>query len=284
MSTNVVRAVLLTGATGGVGTVAARKLAERGFLVFAGVRRLDADLPNSPNIRPIQLDVTDERSIAAAAADLASQGVDALHGLVNNAGIIVQGPIELVPPDEMRRQFEVNVYGPAMLTRAMLPLLRAGHGRVVNLSAPTARVPGPFFGPISASKAAVQAISDALRLELEPWGIRVVIIEPGTLETQIFAKAATAAKKSMAAQPADQVLLYQQQIDTVAAALAKIKASPPSIAADAIVTALTARKPKPRYTVGPDVRLIGLISRLPLRTRDRMMRSVTGLAKLKLAD
>jgi NAD(P)-dependent dehydrogenase (short-subunit alcohol dehydrogenase family) len=170
-----------------------------------------------------------------------------------------------------------------MVTSAMLPLLRAGQGRVVNVSAPTARVPGPFYGPISASKAAVQALSDVQRLELERWGIRVVIVEPGTLETQIFAKAAAAAQKSMAAQPAERVALYQQQIDTVGAALAKIKPSSPSIAANAIVTALTARKPKPRYTVGPDVRLIGIVSRLPLNTRDRMMRSVTGLAKLKQA-
>lgn len=277
------RAVLLTGASGGVGLAATRALAERGYRVYAGVRNVNQFQAAGGDVHPIRLDVTDPESISAAVETVRAKGDTALAGVVNNAGIIIQGPMELVPADDLRRQFEVNVHGPAAVTKAFLPLLRRGRGRLINVTASTARIPGPFFGPISASKAALQALSDALRLELAYWDIPVVVLEPGALETQIFAKAAAAQQKAEAALSQDRIDLYAEQLRAVGAAMAKMKLSPPSILADAMVKALTVKKPRPRYKVGPDTRLVGVISRLPLSTRDGMIAGVMGIRKLHAA-
>jgi len=193
------RAVLLTGAGGGVGQATAKALADRGFRVYAGVRDHSGDLAQSPNVRTVQLDVTEPDSVACAVTEVLGDGCSALHGIINNAGVIVQGPLELVTPEELRYQFDVNVFGAAAVTQAFLPLLRAGHGRLVNITAASARVAGPFFGPVSASKAALQSLSDAQRLELAHWGLPVVVIEPGLLDTAIFDKSAAATAKSLAA-------------------------------------------------------------------------------------
>lgn len=269
------RSVLLTGANGGVGRVTARALADRGFRVYAAVRDDAGDLSEHPGIRVVHLDVTDPASIASAVKQVRADGVTSLHGVINNAGLIVQGPLELVTPERLRHQFAVNVFGAVEVTQAFLPLLRAGRGRLVNITAATARVAGPFFGPISASKAALQSLSDAQRLELAPWGVPVIVIEPGLLATSIFEKAA--ADKIPTPR---QTGLYEKQLEAVAASMGKAKPSSPTIVADAVLKALTARTPKPRYTVGPDTRLLGLLARLPLRTRDRLLASVMGLAKI----
>ncbi|MGF1430977.1 SDR family NAD(P)-dependent oxidoreductase [Kitasatospora sp. LaBMicrA B282] len=277
------RAVLVTGAAGGVGVATTRALLKAGFRVYAGIHSHTGDLPESPDVHVLKLDLTDPESIAAAVAAVRANGDNGLAGVVNNAGVIVQGPMELVPAEELQRQFEVNVYGPALVTRAFLPHLRRGKGRVVNITASTARVPGPFFGPISASKAALQALSDAQRVELAHWKIPVVVLEPGALQTEIFVKADAASQRAAAVQSPELVALYRDQLAAVGKAMAKIKPSSPTILADAIVKALTVGKPKPRYNVGPDTRLVGLVSRLPLRTRDRMISGVMGLNKIKPA-
>ncbi|MEY9909541.1 NAD(P)-dependent dehydrogenase (short-subunit alcohol dehydrogenase family) [Catenulispora sp. MAP12-49] len=277
------RTVLVTGAGGGVGRATTQALAERGFRVYAAVREPGGEVPRHPDVRTLRLDVTDPAGIADAAALVRSDGCTALHGIVNNAGIIVQGPLELVSPHDLRHQFDVNVFGAVAVTQAFLPLLRTGHGRLVNITAATARVAGPFFGPISASKAALQSLSDAQRLELAHWGLPVVVIEPGLIDTTIFSKAAAATAKAKAALSPAQLALYEAQVDAVDAAFAKSKPAAPEIVADAVVKALTARKPQPRYTVGPDTRLLGLLARLPLRTRDRLLAGVMGLNKIPAA-
>jgi NAD(P)-dependent dehydrogenase (short-subunit alcohol dehydrogenase family) len=277
------RAVLLTGAGGGVGVLAARALAERGLRVYAGTHREAPALDAIRGVRPFTLDVTDAASVADALARVQADGCDRLAGVVNNAGVIVQGPLELVPEAELQRQFDVNVLGAARVTRAFLPLLRAGSGRLVNVTAISARMPGPFFGPIAASKAALASISGALRLELAPWGIDVVEIEPGGAATEIFAKAASAAERSSAALPAEQVALYERQLAAFAAASAAMRLSSPTIIADAIVKALTVARPKPRYTVGRDARAMALIARLPIRARDRVVSRAVGLSKAPAA-
>ena len=277
--------VLLTGATGGVGLATIRTLAERGFRVYAGYRTdpgpLEAIATGDPaRVRPIRLDVTDAASVAAAAEAIAARAGGGLQGVVNNAGIIVQGPMELVPEEELRRQFAVNVFGPALVTRSFLPLLRRGRGRLVNVTAGTARVAAPFFGPISMSKAALASFSDVLRVELAQWRIPVVMVEPGAMTTEIFARADQAARKAAAAQPADRVALYQRHMEVFESALGAMKAGSPTLAADAILKALTDARPKARYTVGSDLRGIGLLATLPLRTRDRLVTRVLGLSKL----
>ena len=271
------KAVLVTGAARGGGLRICRALAARGFRVYAGVRGEPGELAALPGVRTVRLDLADAAGIEAAERELRESGEQELYGLVNNAGIIVQGPLELVPDPELRRQFEVNVFGPARLTQVFLPLLRAGHGRVVNVTAPTARLAAPYLGALSASKAALQALSDAWRVELEPFGIRVVIVEPGSMATDIFATAAAAAEKALAEVPETTIALYAERNAAVAAAGAKMKQHSPDHLADGVVKALTAADPRPRYTVGPDTRLVGLVARLPLRTRDRLVRRLFGL-------
>ncbi|MEY9933541.1 NAD(P)-dependent dehydrogenase (short-subunit alcohol dehydrogenase family) [Catenulispora sp. GP43] len=278
-----IRAVLVTGAGGGVGRATTQALTERGFRVYAAVHEPGGEPPQHPDVRTLRLDVTDPASVADAVAQVRNDDCTALHGIVNNAGIIVQGPLELVSAPDLRRQFDVNVFGAVAVTQAFLPLLRAGHGRLVNITAATARVAGPFFGPISASKAALQSLSDAQRLELAHWGLPVVVIEPGLIDTGIFTKAAATTAKAKATLSPAQRALYETQVGAVDAALAKSKPAPPAIVADAVVKALTARRPKPRYTVGPDTRLLGLLARLPLRTRDRLLAGVMGLNKIPAA-
>jgi NAD(P)-dependent dehydrogenase (short-subunit alcohol dehydrogenase family) len=274
------RAVLVTGAARGGGLLTCKALAERGFRVYAGVRGEPGAAAELPDVRTVRLDVADGESVEAALDAVRADGITELYGLVNNAGIIVQGPLELVPDEELRRQFEVNVFGPARVTRAFLPLLRAGRGRLVNITAPTARLPAPFLGALSASKMSLQGLSDVWRAELAHWGIRVVIVEPGAMRTEIFTTAAESADKMLAAQPAGQTALYRAQLDALGAAAAKMKLHSPDQLADAVVRALTAQRPRARYTVGPDTRLLGLLARLPLRTRDRLVLQVLGLAKI----
>lgn len=273
------RAVLVTGAGGGLGRELVRAFAERGYLVYAGVRS-PAGHPDleRPGVRLIQLDVTDPDSVTAAATTIADERGD-LQVLVNNAGVIVQGPLELVPDDELHRQFDVNVYGPARVLRAMLPLLRAAAGRVINISAVSARAGLPFNGPIAASKSALELLSDATRVELAPWRIPVVVIEFAALATDIFAKAELAAKDSLALADPARVALYRDRIAAVAKAFANQSPGPADRVVRVILKAAQARNPRPRYVVGLDARLFTAMLRLPARTRDRVLSRVLGLAK-----
>ncbi len=176
-------AVLITGASTGIGAACALHLDRLGFRVWAGVRRpSDGEAlvgQASRQLTPIILDVTDSNSIAAALAGVgAGAGGDSLAGLVNNAGIVVAAPVEILPIAELRTQLEVNVIGLVAVTQAALPLLRLGRGRVVNIGSISGRMATPVIGAYAASKFAVEALTDALRVEVQPWGIDVALIEP----------------------------------------------------------------------------------------------------------
>jgi NAD(P)-dependent dehydrogenase (short-subunit alcohol dehydrogenase family) len=276
------RAVLLTGAAGGVGRALTEALVGRGDLVYAAARRRDDPrLVGGPRVRPVALDVTDPASVARAAAEVAAaQEGRGLHAVVNNAGTIIQGPVELVAPADLRAQFDVNVVGPATVLGAFLPLLRAGRGRVVNISAATARVAVPMMGPISASKAALESLSDALRVELAPWGIPVSVIEPGAMETSIFAKAAAQADGAFAAVPAERRALYEPSLAAVAEANASTPLHPADTIVRPVLAALSARRPKARYVSGSDARALIMLAHLPVRTRDRVLARTLGLHRL----
>ncbi|WP_214413895.1 SDR family NAD(P)-dependent oxidoreductase [Sphaerisporangium fuscum] len=267
------RTVLVTGAAGGIGQAIVKALAAKDYVVLAGVRERTAALGGA---RQIVMDVTDPESVA----DAAEQVDGGLHAVINNAGVIVQGPLELVPPGELRRQFEVNTYGPTYVMQAFLPMLRAGRGRIINISAPTARVPLPFLAPISASKAALASLSDALRLELAAWGIPIVLIEPGTTSTPIFAKAEAAARAAAALAEPDRLALYGDHLARLAQAMAEQKPGSVEPVANAVVAAVEARNPKRRYVVG-DARLADLLTRLPVRLRERMVMSALGLTGVR---
>ncbi len=197
--------------------------------------------------------------------------------MVNNAGVIVQGPQELLPTEEWQRQFDVNVFGPVRVTRAFLPLLRRGSGRVVNISAPTAHVALPFLGPLSASKAALNSLSDAARIELAPWRIPVVVVEPGALETEIFSKSDAAARGALRNTDAQRMALYRDQLAAVEKAAATQRLGSVARAAQVVVRAVDATRPRTRYVAGADARSVGMLARMPVGLRNRLITSTFGL-------
>ncbi|GHO56114.1 SDR family NAD(P)-dependent oxidoreductase [Ktedonobacter robiniae] len=276
-------AVLITGAAGGIGAATARRLDASGFQVFAGVRRssdgekLQRDI--SARITPVLLDITDSVSVAQAAETVTRViGNAGLVGLVNNAGMIVEGPVELVPIEEVRKQFEVNVIGHIAVTQAFLPLLRKARGRIINIGAPTGLVSIPYLGVLSASKAALESVTDALRSELRPWGISVSIVEPAAMQTEIFQKSKASAQQAREQLPGELVQLYAPALAAVAKASASQPLENPDVVVAAIVQALTSRSPKTRYFAGRGLRMIAVLRLLPDRTRDGLLLRALGLA------
>ena len=181
--------VLITGASSGIGEACAVYLAHRGFTVFAAARRLQAlnDLSGlgGGRIHPIEMDVTDTDSISSGLKKIAKQTSTPLFGLVNNAGVSVLGPVERVGMEEWKRQYETNVFGLVQVTQAVLPQMREeGLGRIINIGSVAGRIVAPFFTPYASSKHDVEGISDGLRRELAPFGIRVSHIRPGFINTQ----------------------------------------------------------------------------------------------------
>lgn len=271
--------VLVTGAGGGIGTAATRALLERGVTVYAGVRGLPP--PGLGGAVPVTLDVTSSESVAAAAETIDErQGGRGLQAIINNAGVIVQSPVELISESELRRQFEVNVYGPIRVMQAFLPQLRIGAGRIVNISAPTARVAVPFAAPISASKSALAAVSDAARIELAQWNIPVVQVEPGATDTQIFAKADRTSADAMSTADAARIDIYRPALAAVADTVAAQRLEPLDAVVKAIVAATLDAHPKTHYVIG-GARTLALVARLPVGVRDRLLTRAMGLSKLE---
>jgi NAD(P)-dependent dehydrogenase (short-subunit alcohol dehydrogenase family) len=271
-------AVVITGASTGIGEACALLLDRRGFRVFAGVRR-DEDgvalrAKASACVTPVLLDVTDEVGVAAAAGAVrAALGGGGLAGLVNNAGIAVAAPLEFIPLDALRSQFDVNVIGQIAVTQAFLPLLRAGRGRIVNISSVAGRVSSPFFGPYSASKFALESLSDALRGELRSWGLHVTLIEPGTIATPIWEKSLAAADRLIGRLPPAAMEYYGKAIPAIrsGASMSGKTGVAPEVVARVVHRALTARRPKARYLVGKGARIIPLIAALPDGVRDVLL-------------
>jgi len=266
--------VVVTGASSGIGEACALRLDSLGFRVFAGVRKpVDGDALKSKaseRLTPVILDVTSEESIAGA---VRMAGDVPLAGLVNNAGIVVAGPLELVPMAMWRKQFEVNVLGQVAVTQAFLALLRAGRGRIVNMGSVAGRSALPYSGPYCSSKFALEGLTDSLRMELREWGISVSIVEPGAIRTPIWEKSLTGATESMSVVPAHLLELYRTMLAkmTAAAAQAEKHASPVEDVVKAVEHALTAAKPKTRYVVGSDAKMRMKLNYLPDRTIDSLI-------------
>jgi len=273
--------VVVTGASTGIGEACALHLDRLGFRVLAGVRKAeDGEALRkraSDRFRPVLLDVTDGDSIARAARE-----VGPVAGLVNNAGIVVAGPLEFLPLDDLRRQLEVNVIGQVAVTQAFLPALRAAKGRVVNIGSVSGLIATPFLGPYCASKFALEALTDSLRMELRPRGIRVSIVEPGAIATPIWEKSRAQASRVAAALPESGKELYATalaRMDEFTEALSK-KAIPAAEVARAVEHALTARRPKRRYLLGRRTRFeAGMFRLIPERWRDGVI-----LRALRLPD
>jgi NAD(P)-dependent dehydrogenase (short-subunit alcohol dehydrogenase family) len=268
--------VLVTGASSGIGEACALRLARSGWDVLAGVRA-DADAErlrgSTGGLEPVTLDVTEPASIAAAVDQL---GEGPLEGLVNNAGIAVSMPLEFLPLEELRRQLEVNLVGQVAVTQAFLPHLRSGRGRIVNVGSIAGRSSLPFLGAYAASKHGLEAVTDALRIELNPFGIEVVIVEPGTISTPIWRKGAERFQRLAAELPPDVATLYGERLAAFreAATAAARRAEPADEVAKVVERALSAERPKTRYLVGRDARRRAAVERLPDRLRDRVYERV----------
>ena len=268
--------VVVTGASTGIGAACALRLDKEGFHVLAGVRQAaDGDALQhaaSDRLIPMRLDVTDATAIATASQIVARAVGDAgLAGLVNNAGIAVTGPLEFLPIDQLRVQLEVNVIGQVAVTQALLPFLRMARGRIVTIGSISGRLAAPFFGPYSASKFALEALTDSLRGELRPWGIHVAIVEPGNIATPIWQKSLAAADTLIAQAPAEALRLYGPAIAGVRRYAANVRGIPADRVAKAVVHALTAQRPRTRYLVGRDARFAALVAHLPDHFRDWLL-------------
>jgi NAD(P)-dependent dehydrogenase (short-subunit alcohol dehydrogenase family) len=279
---------LITGASTGIGRASTLHLAAKGWTVLAGVRdpaageRLLAEAVSPGSVIPLPLEVTDSAQIAQAAARVEQEG--ALDALINNAGIGVGGPLELVSQEDLRRQFDVNVLAQVAVTQALLPALRRAHthrgtgGRIVFVASIGGRVATPFLAPYAASKHAIEAIGDALRVELRSSNIQVALLEPGSVATPIWDKARA---------DVDGVNIppeLQAQYGNVPAAIGKAledtarRAVSPELVARTIERALTARRMKSRYVIGRDAKAMLIARRLlPDHVFDRAIRRALGV-------
>lgn len=277
--------VVITGASTGIGAACALELDRRGFRVFAGVRS-EADgqrlqSRGSNRIVPIRLDVTDSEEIAAAGSLVGrSVGEAGLMGLVNNAGIVVAGPLEILPIEELRRQLEVNVIGQVAVIQAFLPLVRKARGRIVNMGSFNGRISAPYMAPYAASKHALDAISAALRVELRNWGIRVALIEPGSIATPIWEKSMAAGNALAASVSPETVAMYGADLDALLAATTRLAAAalPVERVVRAVVHALTSRRPRTRYPIGLSTKLLFRATKwIPDPIWDRIIKRALGL-------
>jgi NAD(P)-dependent dehydrogenase (short-subunit alcohol dehydrogenase family) len=255
-----VRSVLVTGASTGIGRATALRLDGSGWRVFAGVRKeVDAEslrAAASASLVPLILDVTEPEQIAAAAERIERESDGGLDGLVNNAGVAVPGPLETIPLDDLRHQLEVNLIAYVAVTQAMLPQIRRKQGRVVFLASIGGRIAFPFAGPYHASKFATEAIGDVFRQELRPWGIRVAIIEPGSIDTPIWERGQQKATEVEEKSPQTN-LLYGAAIEKFRKVIEDTaeRGIPPEKVAKAIAHALESKRPKSRYLVGLDAKV-----------------------------
>jgi NAD(P)-dependent dehydrogenase (short-subunit alcohol dehydrogenase family) len=270
-------AIVISGASTGIGADCAERLARDGFLVFAGVRS-DADAARvealHSNIRGLRLDVSDDASIAAAVVTVEASGA-VLRAVVNNAGIAIAGPLEFLPMAEIRRQFDVNFFGALAVTQAFLPQLRRSRGRVVFVGSISGRLAVPFIAPYSTSKFALHAAADALRVELAPSGMHVALVEPSSVKTPIWEKGRASRDQLLGLLPPQALEIYGKQIDAVFTATEGEERSgmPAARVTDAIVHAITAPKPNAYYLLGGPARAGSIIALLPPALRDRALRA-----------
>lgn len=271
--------VLVTGASRGIGRAIAEHLASRGWDVIAGVRtEADAEAVTAANpqrMSAVLLDVTNADQIAALSEALPAR----LDAVVNNAGVVVSGPMETVTSDEWRKQLEINVIGQLAVTRAVLPRLRESRGRIVFISSVNGRMSMPLIGAYAASKFAIEAAADALRMELRPWRIPVVVVQPAQTDTDMWRTADTIVLEAEAALSPEHRALYAKHIAGMKKSVpVSQRIAVPTAKVSAVVDeALTARRPRPRYIVGlaPKVQ-VALVTRLPTRVRDAVLRRVSG--------
>jgi NAD(P)-dependent dehydrogenase (short-subunit alcohol dehydrogenase family) len=275
--------VLVTGASSGIGQATALRMAAFGCHVYAGVRKPadGAALAEAAagELTPLLLDVTDPAQITSATEAIAGHVGDAgLAGLVNNAGIGIFGPLELVGIEQFRRQLDVNVTGQLAVTQAVLPMLRRARGRIVMVGSIGTRFTPPFIGPLAASKSALATLSTALRQELAPFDIRVVLIEPGSIRSEAVGKLDAEAQEVLRHVSADGRNLYQEAFLHLVGFFSTLhhKGSPPETVAKTVQHALTTPRPRASYLAGKNARRMALVAAvLPASAQDALRRRLS---------
>jgi NAD(P)-dependent dehydrogenase (short-subunit alcohol dehydrogenase family) len=279
------KTVVVTGASSGIGWASVSRLIQFGWRVFATVRKpADGEKLRSEfgaDLEPVTMDVTDRATVVAAAGQVTSQlhgrGLD---GLVNVAGIGMVRPVEYVTPGDLQQIFDINVFGQVAVTQAFLPLLRRARGRIVNISSVGAHIAIPFGSALNASKAAFGIISDALRLELRPFGVHVSVIEPGAIRTPAVEKTLGDIETVIANLPAEGAAQYGEIMRRFVTSGYKMEmnGSSPDVVAGAIHHALTARRPRIRYRVGKHAHILTALPRvLPERLLDALLLRMAGM-------
>lgn len=270
-------AVLITGASTGIGKASALLLDRSGYRVFAGVRQPEAGealrKEASSGLTPVIIDVTDPAQFSAAkeAVEDVLGPEPLLTALVNNAGICVAGPTECLPIEILRQHLEVNVIGHIAVTQAFMPFIRKSNGRIINVGSATGRFALPFLGAYSASKFALVALTDALRVELRPWGIPVSVVEPGTVETPMWEKSTEKSRNLMEVKLPDSAReLYEDAMHSIERVMdsGRRQAITPEDVAEVVLKAVEAKKPKSRYRVGAGAQMAAIGSFLPDRFTD----------------
>lgn len=268
--------VLVTGAGRGLGLAITRHLSTHGWEVYATARSEDAlrELAGIPHVHPTRLDITDRASVSALAAQLP----DVLDGVVNNAGIVVNGPVEGLTLDRLEHQLDVNVVAQIAVTQAVLPKIRAAGGRIVFISSISGWLTIPGNGAYCASKYALESLADALRMELRPWKIPVSLVEPGAIRTDIWTGILDDHDRMESELTAEHRALYRSHLTGMRALLSRMQktAAAPDKVVKAVDHALTARRPKRRYLLDPASRVQKIVVRLaPTAVTDAVLSAVT---------
>ena len=278
MAGNASGAVLVTGTSSGIGRATALLLDAEGYRVFAGVRK-EADGRElsqacSDRLTPVTIDVTDAGHIESARKQLAEAvGDEGLVGLVNNAGVGGGGPIEFMPLEELRRTIEINLIGQVAVTQACIPLLRRAKGTIVFIASIGGRVASPFMSPYNTSKFAIEALGESLRHELRPWEIDVTVVEPGSIDTEIWSKGNEQIRERLDEMPEDARRLYGRQITRFGEVLNETasRGIPAEKVAEVVHKAISSDNPKHRYLVGTDAKIgARLKGTLPDRTFSKL--------------
>ena len=269
---------MVTGTSSGIGRATALLLDAEGYRVFAGVRK-EADGRElsqacSDRLTPVTIDVTDAGHIESAREQLAEAvGDEGLVGLVNNAGVGGGGPIEFMPLDELRRTIEINLIGQVAVTQACIPLLRRAKGTIVFIASIGGRVASPFMSPYNTSKFAIEALGESLRHELRPWEIDVTVVEPGSIDTEIWSKGNEQIRERLDEMPEDARRLYGRQITRFGEVLNETasRGIPAEKVAEVVHKAISSDNPKHRYLVGTDAKIgARLKGTLPDRTFSKL--------------
>ena len=271
--------IVVTGTSTGMGAATAKELAGRGFHVLAGVRReIDADALRGDGIEPLILDITVESDVAAVANRVAADPRGRpLRALINNAGIAVNAPVEALPIAEWRRQFEVNLFGHVAMIQALMPSLLRSSGTVVNISSVGGKVALPTYPAYAGTKFALEALSDSMRREVNHLGVKVVVVEPGAVKTEMAQRGVATAERLKAGMTADQLERYGDLIDAMSNLARSFDTDgvPAERAAKVIANAATAPRPRTRYTIGRDAAILARLSRVVSdRFLDRVVRLI----------